>query len=64
MKKSERPPRTLHIEAQWEDAAKRVSAKSKPPTGRPKPESSKRAPTGGPKHASRLQPKQRERPKK
>jgi hypothetical protein len=64
MKKTERPPRTLKIEAQWEDAAKRAITKAKPPSGWPKPEASKRAPTGGPKHASRLQPKQQQRPKK
>jgi hypothetical protein len=64
MKKTERAPRTLKIEAQWEAAAKRAITKAKPPTGWPKPESSKRAPTGAPKHASRLQPKQQQRPKK
>lgn len=57
MKKSDRAPRTLKIEAQWEDAAKRAITKAKPPSGWPKPESSKRAPSGGPKQASRLQPK-------
>lgn len=45
MKKTERAPQTLKIEAQWEDAAKRVITKAKPVTGwpKPKPETKKRA---------------------
>jgi len=55
---------TLSHTGDWEAAVKGALATKRPATGWPKPETKKRAPTGGPKHASRLQPKQRERPKK
>ena len=44
----------------WESTVKNALAKKRPPEGWPKPEkpeTKRRAPSGGPKQASRLQPK-------
>jgi hypothetical protein len=53
-------PATVAHGGDWESAVKKALDKKRPAEGWPHPEVSKRAPSGGHKQASRLQPKARQ----
>ncbi len=48
---------SVAIETPWKSNVASALKKPRPASGWPKPETAKRAPSGGPKQASRLQPK-------